>query len=113
MSAMHEELHRLVDELDEDQLPEAAAVLRRLAGLPDRLRSRPSWTGALGADADLTEMMPARRRTGADLRAALRDIPPPDDRFAENVVGALALLSGEVNDRGPTPDPRFQRALSR
>jgi antitoxin (DNA-binding transcriptional repressor) of toxin-antitoxin stability system len=46
----------------------------------------------------VAEMRPARCHTGADLRAALGDIPPPDDRFAEDVAGALALLSSEVSD---------------
>ena len=46
----------------------------------------------------VAEMRPARRRAGADLRAALEHIPPPDDRFAEDIAGALALISGEGND---------------
>jgi antitoxin (DNA-binding transcriptional repressor) of toxin-antitoxin stability system len=46
----------------------------------------------------VAEMRPARRRTGADLRTALERIPPPDHRFVEDIAGALALLSNEVND---------------
>jgi antitoxin (DNA-binding transcriptional repressor) of toxin-antitoxin stability system len=46
----------------------------------------------------VAEVRPARRRTGADLRAALRDIPPPDDRFAEDIAGALALIANEGAD---------------
>jgi len=46
----------------------------------------------------IAEMRPARRRTGADLRAALEHIPPPDDHFAEDIAAALALISGEGND---------------
>lgn len=34
----------------------------------------------------------ARRRTGADLRAALVGIPAPDDRFGEEMAAAVALL---------------------
>ena len=34
----------------------------------------------------------------AHLRAALEDVPPPDDRFAADIADALALISGEVND---------------
>jgi diamine N-acetyltransferase len=37
-------------------------------------------------------------RTGADLRSALEGVPPPDDRFGEDIAGALALISGEGND---------------
>ena len=46
----------------------------------------------------VAEMRPARRRTGADLRAALERVPPPDDRFAEDIAAALALISSEGND---------------
>jgi antitoxin (DNA-binding transcriptional repressor) of toxin-antitoxin stability system len=46
----------------------------------------------------VAEVVPAHRRTGADLRAALQAIPPPDDRFVEDIAGALALLTAEGND---------------
>jgi antitoxin (DNA-binding transcriptional repressor) of toxin-antitoxin stability system len=46
----------------------------------------------------VAEMRPARRRTGADLRAALEDIPPPDERFAADIAGAVALLTSEGAD---------------
>jgi antitoxin (DNA-binding transcriptional repressor) of toxin-antitoxin stability system len=46
----------------------------------------------------IAEMRPARHRTGADLRVALEQIPPPDDRFAEDIAGALDLIAGEGND---------------
>jgi hypothetical protein len=42
--------------------------------------------------------MPARRRTGADLRAALEQIPPPDDRFAADIASALSMVSSEGDD---------------
>jgi hypothetical protein len=38
------------------------------------------------------------RHTGAELRAALADIAPPDDRFAEDIAAALTLLTVEEND---------------
>ena len=47
MSVGREELHHLVDELDEDKVPGAAALLRELAARRDKPRSRPSWAGAL------------------------------------------------------------------
>ena len=46
----------------------------------------------------VAEIGPARRRTGADLRAALADIPAPDDRFVEDIAGALELLDQEESD---------------
>ena len=46
----------------------------------------------------VAEMRPARRRTGADLRTALDDIPPPDERFAADIAGAVALITSEGTD---------------
>jgi antitoxin (DNA-binding transcriptional repressor) of toxin-antitoxin stability system len=46
----------------------------------------------------VAEIGPARRRTGADLRAALADVSPPDDRFAEDIASAVALLTSEGTD---------------
>jgi prevent-host-death family protein len=46
----------------------------------------------------VAEIRPARRRTGADLRHALGEVPPPDDQFAADVSGALSLLSSEGDD---------------
>ncbi|MBL7258399.1 type II toxin-antitoxin system Phd/YefM family antitoxin [Paractinoplanes lichenicola] len=46
----------------------------------------------------VAEIGPARRRTGADLRSALEGIPAPDDRFADDIAGAVALLESERSD---------------
>jgi antitoxin (DNA-binding transcriptional repressor) of toxin-antitoxin stability system len=46
----------------------------------------------------VAEIAPPRRRTGADLRAALADISPPDERFSEDIAGSLALLTSEGAD---------------
>jgi len=46
----------------------------------------------------IAEVGPARRRTGGDLRAALVDVPPPDDAFSRDIADAIALLSSEVRD---------------
>jgi antitoxin (DNA-binding transcriptional repressor) of toxin-antitoxin stability system len=46
----------------------------------------------------VAEIGPARRRTGADLRAVLAGVPPPDARFAANVADALALVTTEERD---------------
>jgi antitoxin (DNA-binding transcriptional repressor) of toxin-antitoxin stability system len=50
----------------------------------------------------VAEMRPARLRTGADLRAALEHAPPPDDKFGEDIAGAVALISREGD--GPWAD---------
>ncbi len=46
----------------------------------------------------IAEIGPARRRTGADLRAVLADVPPPDDTFSRDIAEAIALLNSEVRD---------------
>lgn len=46
----------------------------------------------------VAEVAPARRRTGADLRAALVGTEPPDDRFAEDIAATMALLTHEERD---------------
>ena len=46
----------------------------------------------------VAEIGPAHRRTGADLRAALADVPPSDDEFARDIAEAVALLNSEVHD---------------
>jgi prevent-host-death family protein len=46
----------------------------------------------------VAEIGPARRRTGTDLRAALADVPPPDDAFGRDIAAAIALLDSEVGD---------------
>jgi prevent-host-death family protein len=46
----------------------------------------------------VAEIGPAHRRTGADLRSALEDVPPPDDEFGRSIAEAVAMLSSEVRD---------------
>lgn len=55
MTVAREELHHLVDELDEDTVPSATELLRELAARRSRKRSRPSWFGALQAGPDFAE----------------------------------------------------------
>jgi hypothetical protein len=55
MSVTREELHCLIDGLDEDQLPSAATLLRELAGRRDQPRGHPSWAGMLDAGSDFAE----------------------------------------------------------
>jgi prevent-host-death family protein len=46
----------------------------------------------------VAEIGPARRRTGADLRAALVGTTPPDDAFTSSISSAMSLVTSEVND---------------
>lgn len=46
----------------------------------------------------VAEIGPARRRTGADLRAALSGTTPPDDAFAASIAEAMSMVTSEVAD---------------
>lgn len=46
----------------------------------------------------MAEIGPARRRTGADLRAALEGTAPPVEDFAKNISAAQAMVTSEVPD---------------
>lgn len=46
----------------------------------------------------VAEISPARRRTGANLRAALAGTTPPDDAFARSISEAMSMVTSEVND---------------
>jgi hypothetical protein len=55
MTVTRDELHHLVDELDEDTVLSATELLRELAARRVRQRTRPSWFGALRAGPDFAE----------------------------------------------------------
>jgi hypothetical protein len=46
----------------------------------------------------VTEIGPARRRTGADLRAALTGTTLPDDAFARSISEAMSMITPEESD---------------
>ncbi len=46
----------------------------------------------------VAEIGPARLRTGADLEAALADLPPLDPDVEKDIESALALLTNEMSD---------------
>jgi len=75
----------------------ATEASRNFSDLLDAVERGETITITRGNHA-VAEIGPARRRTGADLRAALERIPPPDERFAADIAGALALISGEGED---------------
>jgi prevent-host-death family protein len=76
----------------------ATEASRRFSDLLDAIERGETITITRGHH-PVAEIGPARRRTGADLRAALAGIDPPDDRFAENIIGALALVTTEEAER--------------
>jgi prevent-host-death family protein len=75
----------------------ATEASRKFSDLLDAIERGETVTITRGNHA-VAEIGPARRRTGADLRAALAEIPAPDDRFADDVADALALLTAEGSD---------------
>lgn len=75
----------------------ATEASRNFSDLLDAIERGETVTITRGNHA-VAEIGPARRRTGADLRSALDEIPPPDERFAADIAAALALLTSEGND---------------
>lgn len=75
----------------------ATEASRKFSDLLDAIERGETITITRG-NRPVAEIGPAPRRTGADLRAALADIPPPDDRFADDIADALALVTPEEGD---------------
>jgi antitoxin (DNA-binding transcriptional repressor) of toxin-antitoxin stability system len=75
----------------------ATEASRRFSDLLDAIERGETVTITRGHHA-VAEIGPARRRTGADLRAALDGTEPPDGRFAEDIDGAVGLLTTEDSD---------------
>lgn len=75
----------------------ATEASRNFSDLLDAIERGETITITRGHHA-VAEIRPPRPRTGADLRAALENIPPPDDTFADAIAAAPALVSSEGND---------------
>lgn len=75
----------------------ATEASRRFSDLLDAIERGETVTITRG-NHPVAEIGPAHRRTGADLRAALEGIEPPDDRFVEDIDSALGLLTTEERD---------------
>jgi prevent-host-death family protein len=73
----------------------ATDASRKFSDLLDAVERGETFTVTRGNRA-VAEIGPARRRTGANLRAALADIPPPDDQFADDIASAVDLLTTEL-----------------
>lgn len=75
----------------------ATEASRRFSDLLDAVEAGESVTVTRG-NRPIAEIRPARRHTGRDLRTALADIPPPDERFVADVSAAMAAVRQEVPD---------------
>jgi prevent-host-death family protein len=75
----------------------ATEASRKFSDLLDAIERGESVTVTRG-NRPVAEIRPARRRTGRDLRAALSATTPPDERFADDIAGALSLLTTDRTD---------------
>lgn len=75
----------------------ATEASRKFSDLLDAIERGETITITRG-NQPVAEIGPAHRRTGADLRAALADIPPPDEAFSRDITGALDLLDLRAAD---------------
>ena len=75
----------------------ATEASRRFSDLLDAIERGDSVTVTRG-NRPVAEIRPARRRTGRDLRTALSETAPPDDRFVDDVTSALSLLTTDRTD---------------
>ena len=75
----------------------ATEAARSFSDLLDAIARGESVTITRG-NRPVAEIGPARGRTGADLRAALTDVEPPDEQFTSDIGNALVLLTNEDHD---------------
>ncbi|WP_239312162.1 MULTISPECIES: type II toxin-antitoxin system Phd/YefM family antitoxin [unclassified Frankia] len=75
----------------------ATEASRRFSDLLDAIEAGETVTITRGSH-PVAEIGPARRRTGADLRAALAGTTPPDDAFEKNVAEALGHVTANEDD---------------
>lgn len=75
----------------------ATEASRRFSDLLDAIEAGDTVTVTRG-NRPIAEIRPTSRRTGRDLRAALAEIAPPDDRFAADIADAIGNLTAEGTD---------------
>jgi prevent-host-death family protein len=75
----------------------ATEASRHFSDLLDAVERGETVTIVRG-NSPVAEIGPARRRTGADLRAALAETTPPDDAFADSIAQAVSMVTSEVVD---------------
>lgn len=75
----------------------ATEASRRFSDLLDAIERGESVTVTRG-NRPVAEIRPAHRRTGRDLRAALADVPAPDDDFEKDLADALTYVTNDRTD---------------
>lgn len=75
----------------------ATEAARRFSDLLDAIERGESVTVTRG-NKPIAELRPARRATGRDLRIALSETTPPDERFEADVAATVALLTLDRTD---------------
>ena len=75
----------------------ATEASRRFSDLLDAIERGEIVTITRG-NRPVAQIGPPKRPCGADLRAALAEIPPPDDSFVEDVAAATSLLTTDSGD---------------
>ncbi|WBB75031.1 type II toxin-antitoxin system prevent-host-death family antitoxin [Micromonospora sp. WMMD1128] len=75
----------------------ATEASRRFSDLLDAIERGESVVVTRG-NRPIAEIHPAHRRTGRDLRAALTDVPSPDDHFERDIADALGYVTSERTD---------------
>ena len=75
----------------------ATEASRKFSDLLDAIERGESVTVTRGNRA-VAEIRPAHRRTGQDLRAALAEIAPSDDRFEASITDALTHVTNDRTD---------------
>lgn len=75
----------------------ATEASRRFSDLLDAIEAGETVTVTRG-NRSIAEIRPAPHRTGRDLRVALAEVSPPDDRFAADIADAVGYLTPEEAD---------------
>jgi prevent-host-death family protein len=75
----------------------ATEASRKFSDLLDAIERGESVTVTRG-NRVVAEIRPAHHRTGRDLRAALAEIAPPDDRFEASIADALTDVTNDRAD---------------
>lgn len=75
----------------------ATEASRKFSDLLDAIERGETVTVTRG-NRPVAEIHPARRRTGRDLRVALAEVSPPDERFETDIAEALAYVTTDGTD---------------
>src|SRR5436305_9983491 len=93
----YEQLGLIIRYTDLMRTISATEASRRFSDLLDDIERGESVTVTRG-NRPVAEIHPAHRRTGRDLRAALADVPAPDDHFESDLADALGFVTNERTD---------------